>query len=96
MSLLEQLYNGDVHPFESIAPKSDTYKAMLKEKDAIFESLTKNMDETQKAMLERFNDLFFDIGSEYAKENFLCGVKLGAEFIIGIAYGDNRKTIEEE
>ena len=96
MSLLEQLYNGDIHPFEDIVPKSSEYKAMLREKDELFDSLAKDMNESQKAMLERFNTLFLDIGSEYAKENFLCGVKLGAEFIIGIAYGDNRPTIEEE
>ena len=96
MGILEQLYDGEIHPFESIAPKSEEYKKLLREKEAVFDTLNKTLNAEQRTLLEKFNALHLDIGSEFGKENFLTGVKLGAEFIIGIAYGDNRKCIEEK
>ncbi|HCA28313.1 MAG TPA: hypothetical protein DEP23_01360 [Ruminococcaceae bacterium] len=94
MRILEKLYNGEVYPFEQIVPKSDKYKALQKRQIVIRDILSKDMTAKQKELLDEFYAVMLQAGNEFAKENYYYGVKLGAEFMMDVSYGD--KPIKEE
>ena len=88
MKILDKLWNGDVHPFESILPDSNEYKALKIRQRELRDALEADMDEKQKDLLDKFYTVLLQMGDELSKENFYCGVKVGAEFMMDIAYGD--------
>lgn len=94
MRILEKLYKGEVYPFEQIVPKGGKYNALQKRQEEIRDILAKDMTAEQKELLDKLYAVMLQIGNEFAKENYYYGVKLGAEFIMDISYGD--KPIKEE
>ena len=93
MRILEKLYNGEIYPFEQIVPKSEKYKALQKRQTDIRDTLAKDMTAKQKELLDELYAVMLQVGNEFAKENYYYGVKLGAEFVIDVSYGD--KPIKE-
>ena len=94
MRILEKLYKGEVYPFEQIVPKGGKYNALQKRQMEIIDTLAKDMTVEQKELLDELYAIMLQVGNEFAKENYYYGVKLGAEFMMDVSYGD--KPIKEQ
>lgn len=75
--IMEQLYNGHIHPRESIVPHDERYKELEEEKDRLFADLFSRVDETDKKQIEKIRDLMYESQSYLDEENFCYGLTMG-------------------
>jgi vacuolar-type H+-ATPase subunit H len=96
MSLLEKLFDGQVYPSEQILPKSKLYQEAQKKQEEIKEKLLSELSQKQQESLQEYRNQMLIESEEYAKESFKMGVKIGAEFIISIAYQNDKSRLTDE
>lgn len=87
MSILRQLYQGNVCPQEYTAPDNDSYREALDELIEICEELEATMTEHQKVLFEAF-ELASAMVTDLEQEDYFCkGFVLGAQIMREIEAG---------
>ena len=81
-SILEQLFNGELHPAEQCAPKSEEYKKALLGYREIKKKLVKTFDGKQHAMSETLCECYYKIVGMENAAIFAEGFKLGARMML--------------
>lgn len=83
MSLLKQLYNGDLYPAENIIPQTNEYRKLLHEMDGIGNRLEENMTTRQKDLLDEYLSAWSKsekmIQEEVFRQAFVMGANLQRE-----------------
>ena len=89
-SIIRQLYNGEIYPFEQILPRSEEYRELRK-------SFLRNHEGLCKKLKESSADLFHDweqtdtercyLSSMQSEECFYEGFRMGAALMIEVFFG---------
>lgn len=82
--MLEQLYNGELYPSENIIPTSPDYRPLKRKISDEREELKAKLSVEDGERLEKLGEMYVDSSAMYGYENFLCGLKLGAQLMIKI------------
>lgn len=84
MTILEELYNGNIHPTEKHIKKGSTYQKI---NDQLAENLDKLMillKDEEKCLFEKIEGDALQLGYISEKENFIDGSCLGAQMMLEI------------
>lgn len=79
MSLLKQLYNGELYPAENIIPQTNEYRRLLHEMDGIGNKLEENMTTRQKDLLDEYLSAWSKSEKMIQEEVFCQAFVMGAE-----------------
>lgn len=81
MTVLEDLWYGNINPHEVILTDNRRYKHLLvlmgKNRDKLSETLT----DQQKELLEKYDDVINEMHSLAEVESFTCGFSLGVRLL---------------
>ena len=80
-SIIEELYYGNVLPFERRMPKSDEYSHIMKLLTRNEEELLKTLTEAQKETFEKFKANAAEVNGIDEATTFAIGFKLGVRLI---------------
>ena len=82
MTLLEDLWYGNVNPHEAILTENRRYKHLLslmgRNRDELAETLTDKQQET----LEKYDEAMNEMHSLAEVEAFSCGFRLGVRLVV--------------
>ena len=98
MSIIEQLYNGEVSPVEDIIPSDPNYRKIcwqIGEEREYFESI---LSEKDKERFNSWNTLIYEYEKMIELENFSNGFKLGMQLgceVFGQEGVNNKKKKRE-
>ena len=84
MNTLEDLYYGNLFPYEKCAKLDDEVKELLKLLNRNEEKLTAPLTEAQKETFEKYKDCNREIAEICEREIFLNGFRLAARIIIDV------------
>lgn len=79
---LEDLYYGNIRPYESKINAGSELQRMIQRVDECEAQLSERLDETGRHTLEALTSAYQEINSINAIENFIIGFRLGARLII--------------
>ena len=82
MSLLEDLYNGNLYPSEHIVPQDKNYRLFSREAGNIREYFYQKISTEDKEKMKRLDQLTQDIHNMECYENFAGGFRLGVRFLL--------------
>ena len=87
MSILEELYNGQVYPFEDIVPQTKAYRAANRKAGEIREYFSESLSPEDEEKFEEMNRLFHESTYIEAYENFTYGFRLGVLLMCDVFMG---------
>ena len=93
MSILEELYNGNICPADKYMKRGSEYyeiSRFLANKEDVF---LENLTQEQKALYEEILDKRTDQENIYTKEIFVEGFRLGAQIMLEILTEQDRQLI---
>lgn len=83
-NILEQLYNGNIYPSKNIVPTNPEYGPLTQKINVEREALQAKLNADDSERLEKLGEMYVDSSSMYGFENFSCGFKMGALFMLEI------------
>lgn len=95
MNILEELYYGNIAPFEKGFGKSRQRSDLQKYVSRHEQALTAAFSEEQKATFEKYRDNTQELQQLGELEAFICGFKLGGQLMLEVAQGNPGCAIEE-
>ena len=84
MHILDELYNGNVHPAEYRFPKEGTYGKALKNAAEAEAKLTRSLNDDQKALLDQFRQCQMEADLIDNFHAFRSGFRLGAQIMMDV------------
>lgn len=84
MSVLEELYNGNINPSEKFIKKGSEYDKLTKQFSDCSDKLMKLLNNEQKALLNESSDIMSNLCYINEKEAFTEGFCIGAQMILDI------------
>ena len=78
MSIIEELYNGQVCPVEDIQPKNKRYRSLTNEIGDEREYFASKLLEDDKERFNKWNELVFKYEGMFEYTNFEYGFRLGS------------------
>ena len=82
MTVLEDLWYGNINPHEAILKDNKQFKSLLSLMDRNREKLTGSFTDQQKELLEKYDDVINEMHSLAEVESFTCGFSLGIRLMI--------------
>lgn len=82
--MLRQLYDGDIRPMEGTCPIDQECKKLLEQYEKRNDLLSGMLSEQGKVLLEEMIDFRVQMNHFKNVDEFVCGFKLGAKFILEI------------
>lgn len=82
MDTLEDLYYGNLLPYERISKLDDETKELLRLLNRNEEKLSATLSDEQKETYEKYKDCNREISGISERQSFITGFKLGAKIII--------------
>lgn len=79
MSILEELYKGELHPVEKVIPQNADYRLIAKEIGDEREYFAGKMSAEDKERFKKWNERIFNYEEMVEFANFSYGFKLGAK-----------------
>ncbi len=86
-SILEQLYDGEIHPAAYFFPKSEDYHALVHEHGRQYQELIEKLKDSAPSLIKPFTefaDKYSELLSPYMSAMFLPSFCLGAKMMIEI------------
>lgn len=83
-SVLAKLFNGEICPFEQLAPAYEVYKQSMKSLWETQEEFSSGLTEVQNRMFEEIMDKFMETSPMEETQSFINGFKLGAQIIFEV------------
>ena len=84
MSVLEDLYDGNINPYERYINPEGEYQRLNTQVTGKIEVLINSLSSEEKQQLDEIIDSFAAIGYISEKENFIEGFCLGAKIMLEI------------
>lgn len=82
MTVLEDLWYGNINPHEAILKDNKQFKSLLSLMDRNREKLTGSFTDQQKELLEKYDDVINEMHSLAEVESFTCGFSLGIRLMM--------------
>ena len=86
-SIIEELYYGNVLPFERHAPRGGEYARIIKYLSRNEESLLETLTEAQKEIFEKFKDCTSELSCITEREAFSAGFILATRIMAEVMQG---------
>lgn len=80
MSILEELWYGNIDPIEAIGSGGSYYKELMGLMAKNREKITEKLDEEMQEVLETYDDNIREMDAISEKEAFIYGFRLGMQF----------------
>ena len=80
--LLEEFWYGNVFPQEQYAAQHPDIKPLLRLMEKNRTSLTETLTESQKEILQKYDDVVSEMNSILEREIFIYAFRLGGRFIV--------------
>ena len=90
-TILEKLYDGEIHPAEQIVPSSPEYREMADKLEQEKEYVQSKLSAADRVRFEKLCDLYSSIQIMLAYEDFSACYKLGARFMLA-EFEDDKKA----
>ena len=83
-NILEEFYEGNIHPCDETPPEGSTYYNTLYKLSEMEEKLLSRLEEDEegKRMMQEHEDLIYQYLKTASAERFILGFKLGAQFTL--------------
>lgn len=91
MSILSELYYGNICPMEKHIKVDGEYKKLLTKATDLMEKLNESLSEEDKSIWNEINDMSSIMESISERESFIEGFCLGARTILEIMNYDSAK-----
>ena len=82
--MLRQLYDADIHPMEGSCPIDQDYRNLLEDYEKRNDLLLGMLNEQGQKLLGEMIDIRVQMNHLKNVDEFVCGFKLGAKFILEI------------
>lgn len=82
MSILEELWYGNIDPIEAIGSGGSYYKELMGLMAKNREKITEKLDEEMQEVLETYDDNIREMDAISEKEAFIYGFRLGMQFAV--------------
>jgi hypothetical protein len=89
--ILEQLYDGEIHPAEQIVPSSPEYKELAHKIELEKEYFWSILSKADNERFDEFCEMYAAIQIIFGYEDFAAGYKLGARLTFA-AFEDDKKA----
>lgn len=86
MTILEDLYYGNIQPWEKSIKKGSAYQKTDKQLSKYLDELMASLDQDQKTLCEKIADKICDLGDISEKERFMEGFCIGAQIMWEIVH----------
>ena len=83
-SILEELWYGNICPSDDCRPSTKEAKELMGYIADHHDRLSATLSETQKDILERFNDCYTELTDIHEREIFVFAFRLGARMAIEV------------
>ena len=83
-SILEELWRGNIHPYERVGGLSEEEKELTGYISRHYEELESVLNEKQKSVLEKYSDCLTELSFINEKEIFVEGFCLGAKIMLEV------------
>ncbi len=90
MSVLAELYHGNVNPSERFIKKSGEYGRLMEELTERMDEFTPALNEKERELYEKIEDIITELGGISEEDCFVEGFRLGAQIMWEIFRGENR------
>lgn len=77
-TIIHELYNGGIYPFESIVPTDPNYRPLEQKINEEREVLKEKLSKEDGERMDDLSDLYRESSTMYGYANFSHGFKLGA------------------
>ena len=84
MTILEDLWYGNIDPSETFLNDNRHFKKLLSLMGKNRDKLTDTLTEQQKELLEKYDDIISEMHSLSESESFSCGFSLAVRLIMEI------------
>lgn len=81
MSILRNLYEGNIFPAEDIVPEDPEYRIITDKIDKERQYFERKLSDDDKERFEKWNGLVYECEKMTAYANFACGFKMGAAIV---------------
>ena len=81
-TLLEEFWYGNIFPQEQYAAQHPDIKPLLRLMEKNRTSLTETLTESQKEILQKYDDVVSEMNSILEREIFIYAFRLGGRFIV--------------
>ena len=92
--ILEQLYDGEIHPAEQIVPSSPEYRDLTRKIEDEKEYFQSILSDSDGKRFDSFCEMYSEIQLIFGYEDFSAGYKLGARLTLA-AFEDDKKCDAE-
>ncbi len=90
MSILEELYHGNINPSEKYINKGGEYGRLFEELTVSIDKFISALSEDEKQLYEKIEDIITELGYISEKESFAEGFRIGAPMVWEIFHNENR------
>lgn len=90
MSIIEELYYGNIAPWERGVRQNEEYRKITKQIIDIEENFLESMCDDKKKIYERLAVQRCEQQSITDKESFICGFRIGSQIMLEILKGDEK------
>ncbi len=89
MSILEDLWYGNICPMENSYDETKDYKELLDIYNRNREKLVPTMNDEQKETLEKMHDVWLEMMQHAESGAFITGFKLAVQIMVASVHKDN-------
>ena len=82
MSILEEIWFGNISPYKAFAEKDGEYSNALKMVESNEERIKGELTEKGRSVLEALTDMQQELLSVGTKDAFICGVRYGVRMML--------------
>jgi len=82
VSVIDDIYNGELYPAEQVKPCSDAFHAHAEIVERLSERLESLLNEEQRGVLEEYKSETAMVTDLYNLEFYRAGVKLGIQLLL--------------
>lgn len=82
MSLIDEIYSGDVYPAEQVNPVSDAFREHSRKAESLYDKLKAVLTEEQRGILDKYRDESAAAADLCDLEFYLAGVQFGVRLIL--------------
>lgn len=93
MSVLEELYQGNINPTERYIKENSNYQQQNKQLVKQIDKLISLLNEDEKMLFENIGDTLISMNYISEKESFLSGFCMGVQMILEIINYESRNFI---
>lgn len=86
-SILEELYNGNIRPFEVILSRNPEYRPLNQKISEMTENWRKRLNKEEFKELEELMDMRSEVNDMHTTAAFIHGFKLGAAVLVEVMDG---------